>query len=133
MTRCVAQAALTAGRSVPKRFGRWVDPGDGLESGRVQETFCKLGTEGGAHRHFRPTPEEKKLCLNLESTSIPSLLICVAGHLTDKVLVMVVLTAGSFVSVLSVIRGGAVVEALRYKPEGCGIYSRSFHWKFSLT
>jgi hypothetical protein len=30
-------------------------------------------------------------------------------------------------------RGGAVVEALRYKPEGRGIDSRLCHWKFLLT
>jgi hypothetical protein len=30
-------------------------------------------------------------------------------------------------------RGGAVVEALRYKPKGRGIDSRWCHWKFSLT
>jgi hypothetical protein len=30
-------------------------------------------------------------------------------------------------------RSGAVVEALRYKPEGLGIESRWCHWKFSLT
>jgi hypothetical protein len=30
-------------------------------------------------------------------------------------------------------RGGAVVEALRYKPEGRGIDSRWCHWYFSLT
>jgi hypothetical protein len=30
-------------------------------------------------------------------------------------------------------RGGAVVEALRYKPEGRGIDSRWCHWIFSLT
>jgi hypothetical protein len=30
-------------------------------------------------------------------------------------------------------RGGAVVEALRYKPEGRGIDSRLCHWTFSLT
>jgi hypothetical protein len=29
--------------------------------------------------------------------------------------------------------GGAVVEALSYKPEGHGIDPRWFHWKFSLT
>jgi hypothetical protein len=29
--------------------------------------------------------------------------------------------------------GGAVVEALRYKPEGRGIDSRWCHWNFSLT
>jgi hypothetical protein len=29
-------------------------------------------------------------------------------------------------------RGGAVVEALRYKPEGRGIDSRCCHWNFSL-
>jgi hypothetical protein len=28
--------------------------------------------------------------------------------------------------------GGAVVEALRYKPEGSGIDSRWCHWNFSL-
>jgi hypothetical protein len=28
---------------------------------------------------------------------------------------------------------GAVVEALRYKPEGRGIDSRWCHWNFSLT
>jgi hypothetical protein len=31
------------------------------------------------------------------------------------------------------VRGGAVVEALSYKPEGRRIDSRSFHWNFSLT
>jgi hypothetical protein len=31
------------------------------------------------------------------------------------------------------VRGGAVVEALRYKPEGRGIDSRWCHWNFSLT
>jgi hypothetical protein len=30
-------------------------------------------------------------------------------------------------------RGGAVVEALRYKPEGRGIDFRWCHWNFSLT
>jgi hypothetical protein len=30
-------------------------------------------------------------------------------------------------------RGGAVVEAVCYKPEGRGIDSRWFHWNFSLT
>jgi hypothetical protein len=30
-------------------------------------------------------------------------------------------------------RGGAVVEALRYKPEGRGIDSRWCHWNFLLT
>jgi hypothetical protein len=30
-------------------------------------------------------------------------------------------------------RGGVVVEALRYKPEGHGIDSRWFYWIFSLT
>jgi hypothetical protein len=30
-------------------------------------------------------------------------------------------------------RGDAVVEALRYKPEGHGIDYRSCHWNFSLT
>jgi hypothetical protein len=30
-------------------------------------------------------------------------------------------------------RDGAVVEALRYKPEGCGIDSRWCYWNFSLT
>jgi hypothetical protein len=30
-------------------------------------------------------------------------------------------------------RGGLVVKALRYKPEGCGIDSRWCHWNFSLT
>jgi hypothetical protein len=29
--------------------------------------------------------------------------------------------------------GGAVVEALRYKPEGLGIDSWLCHWKFSFT
>jgi hypothetical protein len=31
------------------------------------------------------------------------------------------------------IRGGVVVEALRYKPEGRGFDSRWCHWNFSLT
>jgi hypothetical protein len=30
-------------------------------------------------------------------------------------------------------RGGAVVEALRYKPEGHGFHSRCCHWIFLLT
>jgi hypothetical protein len=30
-------------------------------------------------------------------------------------------------------RGGAVVEAVCYKLEGCGIDSRWCHWNFSLT
>jgi hypothetical protein len=30
-------------------------------------------------------------------------------------------------------RGGTVVEALRYKPEGRGIDSRWCHWNFSFT
>jgi hypothetical protein len=30
-------------------------------------------------------------------------------------------------------RGGAMVEALRYKPEGRGIDSRWCHWNFSFT
>jgi hypothetical protein len=30
-------------------------------------------------------------------------------------------------------RGGAVVEALRYKPEGREFDSRWCHWNFSLT
>jgi hypothetical protein len=30
-------------------------------------------------------------------------------------------------------RGGAVVEALSYKPEGRGIDSRWCHWNFSVT
>jgi hypothetical protein len=30
-------------------------------------------------------------------------------------------------------RGAAVVEALRYKPEGRGIDSRCCHWNSSLT
>jgi hypothetical protein len=30
-------------------------------------------------------------------------------------------------------RGGALVETLRYKPEGRGIDSRWCHWNFSLT
>jgi hypothetical protein len=29
--------------------------------------------------------------------------------------------------------GSAVVETLRYKPEGRGIKSRWYHWIFSLT
>jgi hypothetical protein len=30
-------------------------------------------------------------------------------------------------------RGGVVVEALRYKPEGRGLDSRWCHWNFLLT
>ena len=30
-------------------------------------------------------------------------------------------------------RGGVVVKALRYKPEGRGFDSRWFHWIFSVT
>jgi hypothetical protein len=26
-----------------------------------------------------------------------------------------------------------LVEALRYKPEGCGFHSQRCHWNFSLT
>jgi hypothetical protein len=38
-----------------------------------------------------------------------------------------------FYSVIPGGRGGAVVEVLRYKPEGRGIDSRWCHWNFSLT
>jgi hypothetical protein len=38
-----------------------------------------------------------------------------------------------FVLILYGARRGAVVEALRYKPEGRGIDSRLCHWNFSLT
>jgi hypothetical protein len=38
-----------------------------------------------------------------------------------------------YVFFVSGARGGAVVEALRYKPEGHGIDSRLCHWNFSLT
>jgi hypothetical protein len=31
------------------------------------------------------------------------------------------------------VRGGAVVEAMRYEPEGRGFDSRWCHWIFSLT
>jgi hypothetical protein len=41
----------------------------------------------------------------------------------------IVLKSGS----LNLLDGGAVVEALRYKPEGRGIDSRFCHWNFSLT
>jgi hypothetical protein len=34
---------------------------------------------------------------------------------------------------ITVARRGAVVEALRYKPEGHGIDFRWCHWNFSLT
>jgi hypothetical protein len=34
---------------------------------------------------------------------------------------------------LAGVRGGAVVETLRYKPEGRGIDSRWCNWNFSLT
>jgi hypothetical protein len=41
---------------------------------------------------------------------------------------------GSMEGVLYVgARGGAVVEVLRYKPEGRGLDSRSCHWIYSLT
>jgi hypothetical protein len=38
-----------------------------------------------------------------------------------------------FTSALHLLRGGAVVEALRYKPEGREFDSRWCHWNFSLT
>jgi hypothetical protein len=38
-----------------------------------------------------------------------------------------------FSRICSVDFGGAVIEALRYKPEGRGIDSRLCHWNFSLT
>jgi hypothetical protein len=34
---------------------------------------------------------------------------------------------------ISLVRGGVVVEALRYKPEGRGFDSRLCHWIFSFT
>jgi hypothetical protein len=42
-------------------------------------------------------------------------------------------TQNAEVLVLNGARGGAVVEALPYKPEGRGIDSRLCHWKFSVT
>ena len=36
-------------------------------------------------------------------------------------------------AVLSAVRGSALVEALRYKPEGRGFDSRWCHWNSSLT
>jgi hypothetical protein len=42
-TWCVPQTVLMVGRSVLKRFGRRVDPRDGLESEWVQETVCTQG------------------------------------------------------------------------------------------
>jgi hypothetical protein len=38
-----------------------------------------------------------------------------------------------FIAVPLTMRGGAVVEALRYKPEGRGIDFRWCHWNFSFT
>jgi hypothetical protein len=35
--------------------------------------------------------------------------------------------------VLISVRGGALVEALRYKPEGRGIDSKRCYWNFSVT
>jgi hypothetical protein len=37
-----------------------------------------------------------------------------------------------FLGSVAVARGGAVVEALRYKPEDCGFDSRWHHWIYSL-
>jgi hypothetical protein len=39
----------------------------------------------------------------------------------------------TFTLTLNGARGGVVVEALRYKPEGRGFDSRWCHWIFSLT
>jgi hypothetical protein len=46
---------------------------------------------------------------------------------------------GDFLVIINILklyfgaRGGAVVEALRYKPEGCGIDSRWCYWNFSAA
>jgi hypothetical protein len=47
------------------------------------------------------------------------------GHLYPQELFLVLIAAGAC--------GGALVEALRYKPEGSGSDSRWCHWNFSLT
>jgi hypothetical protein len=49
---------------------------------------------------------------------------------------MLMVWEGGFIPPIQLImgaRGGAVVEALRYKPEGRGIDSRWYHWNFSLS
>ena len=38
-----------------------------------------------------------------------------------------------YVQIVQGVRGGVVVKALRYKPEGQEFNSRWFHWVFSVT
>jgi hypothetical protein len=55
------------------------------------------------------------------------------SHWTEKYLRNIEQPAYAEYNILSGARGGVVVEALRYKPEGRGIDSRWCHWIFSLT
>jgi hypothetical protein len=61
---------------------------------------------------------------------------CTVSLLWPKWRVSTLQTAGHFTKTYVIrlgARGGAVVEALRYKPEGRGIDSRWCHWNFSLS
>jgi hypothetical protein len=64
-------------------------------------------------------------------TRYPTSLMAVFGYLKGSVMPCI----SEFVrySAIKGARGGAEVEALRYKPEGRGIDCRWCHWNFSLT
>jgi cell division protein FtsL len=68
------------------------------------------------------------------SRYIAEILSCVsADKLLLLLLVVVVVVVVLVVVVHTWARSGAVVEALRYKPEGRGIDSRWCNWNFLLT
>jgi hypothetical protein len=56
---------------------------------------------------------------------VARLLVLRTGRLYSQEISLVLISVGA--------RGSAVIEALRYKPEGRGIDSRWCHWNFSLT
>jgi hypothetical protein len=49
----------------------------------------------------------------------------VCGRIVLQILIVLAGMSGAHI--------GALFEALRYKPEGCGIDSQWCHWNFSLT
>jgi hypothetical protein len=67
---------------------------------------------------FRPDSRTWHLCL------LPPTFEMIVSHLLLLHLISLLILSA---------RGGAVVEALHYKPEGSGIDSQWCHWNFSLT
>jgi hypothetical protein len=70
--------------------------------------------------------------MNFSNKSCSGLQKPFMSHCFDHIYLFTELCFSHSVSVHFGARGGAVVEALRFKPEGRGINSRCFHWNFSL-